>query len=434
MAASPPIIRASSYQGPSSLAEVLWSPDALPSLSWVLQDSTGTLSTRSSLAVGGKLIAPPSDTHNLLSKGIILLPTLVGEALPTVVLLGRIQSFIHSFCDLPSLWESIVSHYILMTWVYDRFSAVPYLRFLGEPQSGKTRCLQAASQLCYKSVVAGGSTSSSALFRLLDVWRGTFCIDEADYSKSDLYADIIKILNQGYTSGLCVIKSEKDKQTFDPRGFEVFGPKILTTRKPFEDSALESRCLTFQTGDSPISARIPRQLPPSFFSEAQEIRNLCLAWRFSNFFLIDGDQSALLALAPRLTQIAVPIWAVSEDPEFRASFLSFLKGESIDQRSSTPLSVVAEALGRQAESQGPANGAGGPGAPPAWSITISDLAESAATLGGEWGSEVKFTPKTTGSLLRSLGLQTFKGKDGCYQFILFETVLRDIQGRHKNPS
>jgi len=31
----------------------------------------------------------------------------------------------------------IIGLYVLMTWVFDRFTAVPYLRFLGEPEQGR---------------------------------------------------------------------------------------------------------------------------------------------------------------------------------------------------------------------------------------------------------------------------------------------------------
>jgi hypothetical protein len=82
----------------------------------------------------------------------------------------RSRRGVHRYADVPPFWEELIAHYVLMTWVHDRFTAVPYLRFLGEPASGKTRCLQVTSHLCYKSIIAGGATTAS---RCSGFWKST---------------------------------------------------------------------------------------------------------------------------------------------------------------------------------------------------------------------------------------------------------------------
>jgi len=113
----------------------------------------------------------------------------------------------------------------------------------------------------------------------------------------------------------------------------VFGPKILTTRKEFADRALETRCLTLRTGDSKVRPDVPRQLPRVFDAEALALRNKLLRWRFENLALILTDESKLLSMEPRLTQVGAPLFSVSTDDNFRTELVNFL---SAKRKSTTP--------------------------------------------------------------------------------------------------
>lgn len=431
--ASNGVKRASGFHGPSgSMAEVTWDDDRVPRLQWIVQSGSANAIKPSLDLSDGSSLAPPADPHNLAGKDVILLPSMLGDRMSTSLLLGRLEAFVDRYCDIPPLWSSIIAHYCLMSWVFDRFDAVGYLRFLGEPQSGKTRCLFTAAHLCYKAVIGSGATSSSALFRLLDVWKGTFIIDEADMSRTDLSSDIVKILNGGYARGLTVLRSEKNGVGYEPSGFQVFGPKILSTRREFEDSALESRCLTFRMPDRPLAHRIPRQLPPEFYSEALELRNQCLAWRLDFWHCISSDQSQLLSLSPRFTQISVPIWAVSElsgrEPSFlkaslsfRLSFLEWMTCANKTSRSLSPGSLVVESLRRLTVN---AN---------VWPVFlgVKEISEQVAEVSSDWGAELKLSPKACGELLRSFGLETFR-RSGMYELGLSKKVLDDLVGRHSS--
>ena len=147
-----------------------------------------------------------------------------------------------------------------MTWVYDLFTAVPYLRFLGEPGTGKSRMLQVAGHLAYKGIFAGGATTSSPLFRLIEVYRGTLVIDEADYKASDTWTDIIKILNAGYMKGVPVLRSEK---VGTPRTKALRCLWAEDNRESFpiqQDGTIETRCITLEMDEQQLRPEIPRQL------------------------------------------------------------------------------------------------------------------------------------------------------------------------------
>jgi hypothetical protein len=68
--------------------------------------------------------------------------------------------------------------------------------------------LEVVRELCYRSAMANGAASNASIFRIIDEWRGTFALDEADFSKSAEWSDIIKILNCGYKQGNPVLRAE----------------------------------------------------------------------------------------------------------------------------------------------------------------------------------------------------------------------------------
>jgi hypothetical protein len=371
------------------------------------------------LADGNRLV-PPADKRGLIAKGVVLLPSCAAEYGAQADLVREIIAFIHRYADVPPFWEELMAHYVLMTWVFDRFTAVPYLRFLGEPQSGKTRCLQVAGQLCYKSIIAGGATTPAPLFRLLEVYRGTFVLDEADYHHSDLSSEIIKILNCGYMRGLPVLRAEKSGDNYEPRPFDVFGPKILTTRKEFADHALETRCLTLRTGDRKVRPYIPRQLPRAFFVEALALRNKLLRWRFDDFLRIQSDESQLLALEPRLTQIGAPLYSVSTDDGFRARLVTYLEELAEDHAGERPNAMVAEAI-RQLLVNTPKLPA---------TLTIKAVCDKANEIRVDWETDVEeFTHKRSGGLVRSLGFESRRSNTG-FRFTVTKAQLADLVARY----
>jgi hypothetical protein len=211
----------------------------------------GGITIEPCLKTDTRQVVPPSTTALMAKPGVVLLPSAATAYGSQEDLVTDIKDFIHRYADVSPFREDLTAHFLMMTWLYDLFTAVPYLRFLGEPGTGKSRMLQVAGHLAYKGIFAGGATTSSPLFRLIEVYRGTLVIDEADYKASDAWIDIIKILNAGYMKGVPVLRSEKVGDTYEPRPYNVYGPKIIGNRFPFDDWALESRCITLEMESGP---------------------------------------------------------------------------------------------------------------------------------------------------------------------------------------
>jgi len=150
------------------------------------------------------------------------------------------------------------------------------------------------------------------MFRLVDAVGGTLLMDEADFSRSEVGADIAKILNVGYQKNSPIIRMEEGEDgKLAPRPFQPFGPKIINGRRPFRDESTESRCLVYQPSAT-SRADIPTQLPAAFEQEAGEIRNRAMAWRLDvldSFAIVDRH---LPGLRPRTNQIVLPLLSVAQ--------------------------------------------------------------------------------------------------------------------------
>lgn len=161
-------------------------------------------------------------------KGAIRLPPRISDYGSFDQLVERCRNHLHGFFECDSKFESVATLYVLHTWIYERFQAVPYLRFCGLPQTGKTRGIEVISSLCYHSHTISGSITTAPMFRTIEASGGTTIIDEADFRDSDVGSDVMKILNCGYSQGQPVSRVEKDKGgQFVPRLNEFSGRRSL---------------------------------------------------------------------------------------------------------------------------------------------------------------------------------------------------------------
>lgn len=303
----------------------------------------------------GERLVPYSAANNLIASGCVLLPSAVGEFVSKDHLVGAVRAFLHQYVDLPDTFEEIAAHYVLLSWVYDAFTDVPYVRLRGDYGTGKTRALLAIGSLCYKPFFASGASTVSPIFHIQDTFQGTLILDEADLRFSDAAAQLTKILNNGSTAGMPVLRTMTNRnRELNPQAFRVFGPKIVAMREQFSDLALESRFLTHETSGRTLRSDIPIHLPASFHKEARHLRNQLLAWRFRSRFSIGPDPSrAVHGVAPRYRQSSLALLSLVDDAELRSRIAHELAGEEarvLQERAETfeaaMLTAVLEALDR----------------------------------------------------------------------------------------
>ena len=291
-------------------------------------------------------VVPFSPTNNLLAHNVILFSSTATEYGTEHSLLDDVRSFVHRYADLSESFEEVASLYVLLSWVYDRFSVLPYLRFRGEYGTGKSRCLQVVGSLCYKPMFVSGASTVSPMFRIIDAFRGTLVLDESDFRFSDERAEIVKILNNGNAAGFPVLRSEAaPTKEFNPRAFAVFGPKVIATRRDFDDLALESRCITEVMTGLPPRADIPLSLPEPFNTEALELRNRLLMYRFRNATRREAMTDARdPLLEARVAQVFAPLACIAPDHATRDRVLNLAKKQTAILRSDRSTSTEAQLL------------------------------------------------------------------------------------------
>jgi len=146
-----------------------------------------------------------------------------------------------------------------------------------------------------------------------------------------------------------VLRTEsQNNKEFSPTAFSVFGPKIIATRKHFEDRALETRCLTEETGGRRLRSDIPLNLGTEWKLAARELRNKLLMFRFRNFGKRQIDPSLIdRTIEPRLAQLFAPLLSVIDDQAARKELLKLARDyhrDLVAERSAETEAQVLEVI------------------------------------------------------------------------------------------
>ena len=336
---------ASAILDEGTIVEMIFRPDLRRTLFAIYNAGRWTLQDAIDLGSDARLV-PFSANNNLIKNEVVLLPSEPRIYGSETQLVTEIGEFIRRYVDFDEAFENVATHYVLLSWLYDAFNELPYLRLRGDYGSGKTRALLTIGSLCYKGFFASGASTVSPIFHTLDAFRGTLIFDEADFRFSDERAEIVKILNNGNVSGLPVLRTMMNRQReFNPQAFQVFGPKIVATRGSYDDKGLESRFLTEEMGSRKLRSDIPINLPGSFKDEARELRNKLLLYRFHRRFEVKLDESLVdPKIEPRLNQILLPLISVVADDKLRSELRAMALEAQLNLVADRGLLVEAQAL------------------------------------------------------------------------------------------
>lgn len=318
-------IIASEILNDGTIIEMLFDPQKNKTSLAIWKDNEFKI--RKSFESDGVILKPHSAGKDLLKNKVILFPSEPKECGSQKELIQDIQEFIHKYLSVSPFFEKISSYYVLFSWIYDDFNELPYLRGLGDYGTGKSRFLQVVGSICYRPIFASGATTVSPIFRILNDFRGTLILDEADFKFSDATTDIVKILNNGFMKGMPVLRSEgNNKKSFDVKAYDVFSPKLIASRMLYKDTALESRMITEDMNLCSLGKDIPYNIPDLFWDEAREIRNKLLMFRFQNKGKIKiNPELENREIEPRLNQIAIPLMSIVNDQEIIKEIQQYIK-------------------------------------------------------------------------------------------------------------
>ena len=368
---------------------------------FVLKIPSGARTNVREYAEGNTIYKPMSD--NLAGHAVTFASNITGYG-SLSSLLAEVRDFIHRYVELPLNFEAIAALYILLSWVYEPLPTLPYLRALGDYGTGKTRFLEVVGAVAFRAIRAAGATTPSPIFRIIDIYRGSLVLDEADFNRSDATAEIVKILNSGYKPGSPVLRSEPtSNKKWEPHSYNVFGPKILATRKRWTDRALESRCLTWES-EGLTREDIPLVLGPRFQTEAATLRCKLLGFRLDylpNVMSLNLEDARPVGnLEPRLQEILLPLKAIAQgDAALEVTLDEFIMGmqEELDEdrRNSLP-ALVLEAILSIREEDGELS-----------AKAISERLNEGDLVKEHLDRPEKgISPRRVGTIVKSLGLRT----------------------------
>lgn len=364
-----------------------------------IEQRAGKQSHQASIEQNGVAYVPVRPGNDLIKHKALLFPSRTEPCGTAEELLADIDRHISRYVSLSADARLLAGGYVLLSWLYDAFRELPYLRFRGDYGTGKTRALIVIGSVAYKPFFASGASTVSPIFHTLDTFKGTLVFDEADFRFSDEKAELVKILNNGNVSGFPVLRTQITvKKEFEPRAFHVFGPKIVGMRGRYDDRALESRFLSIDM-EASLSGNIPINLPDAHEAEALALRNKLLSFRLRERAAVRLDDTlAITELEPRMNQILLPLLSVVPEGRYRDAIVRYAersqartladRGDSVEG----DMLAVVQAVARDRN-----------GAP----VTISDIAEAfRAAHASEY--ERPISNRYVGSVLRRLGLAPYK--------------------------
>ncbi len=289
-------------------------------------------------------IIDPSSTEKLIplrdknvTSGLMLLPSGTEEYGSIADLVKDISALIESWVDFPPGMSGYFCMAVLQTYVYEKCPALPINDFRADSGAGKTRALEVAAHISYRGYRAGGASTYAALVRLIDIWKPTLCLNENDLGLSDMTSPYAKMLNERTDPrGAVLLNIPGSDGGWVPTPFLVFGPTLMTTRQPFSDNALESRCVHFrmtetERDDILLNLPYPKESSPDapqFITQAASLRNKLLLFRFRNLSLMQNDYRLVVPkVRKRTLQVMQPMLSLvkSLEPDLFPEIVSMLQ-------------------------------------------------------------------------------------------------------------
>ena len=419
------------------LVEMMFDPET-EETSLAVRFPDGKVEQTDHLVVDGIRYIPLAPVP-LIQRGMVRFPSKILPVRSTRELVTLVRMYIHRYLEIDMFYERLASYYVLFSWLYDCFTMVPYLRALGDYGTGKTRFIETIGGLCYRPISTAGVASTASIFRMLELFRGTLILDEADYSQSDETVEIIKILNVGNKKGGNVVRAmDIGNGNIQPVPYSVFGPKIIATRKKFGDEATESRCLTKEMGSGLVREDVPIVEPKEFNSQSLELRNLLLAYRLRYWkpeLEINYNQ-ADRSIEPRLNQVTLPLKTIvgPDEPELLEEIDGFIRrynNQIMVERSMRPEAKVLEAiveLGKLIQ----------PGLDGKIILALKTIADKTNAIidrentedGEAGGTGKRITPKGVGSYIRNKLQLSTERKNSGYYLIWDQSRIEALQRRY----
>ncbi|RLC79284.1 MAG: hypothetical protein DRJ03_23775 [Chloroflexi bacterium] len=208
------------------------------------------------------------------------------------------------------IYYKIHALWIIATYLVNLFDTVPYLQFIGPVQSGKTKALEVTALLSYRGVLLS-SVSPAALCRMIDHYKITPCVDQAERifdQKRDYGIENYNIWTSGYRRNQYYVRASQEN-TEEVELKRVFGFKALASTRTF-DEAIAGRSIIIKMKEGYPAVDNPKFL----MEDIQRVRMQLLYMRLFAKGMIDSHIYKIndYDIKGRLKEIYLPIIAVAD--------------------------------------------------------------------------------------------------------------------------
>ena len=184
---------------------------------------------------------------------------------------------------------TITSLYIISTYCFELFNSIGYLFFCSDSGSGKTKFADILRFCSFNSINAT-NPSEAVLFRILQQTRGTMFVDDYENIEDKKKNAIDQILKVGYKRGGQTIRAEKIGDSYIPKYFDVYSPKVITNTIGL-DSITYSRCIPVHLLKT--ATKKGNLNPDEFDNVWKIIRNQCFEFIMFNWKDIEKNYRSL---------------------------------------------------------------------------------------------------------------------------------------------
>lgn len=224
----------------------------------------------------GKALDINKTSSNKANGEEILLgdPELWPDMVDGAMLADEIVETIQRFIVLPVSSARAISLWILHTWVLDAFYLSPILRITSPTKEcGKSNLLILSGHLMPRNFATGNLTTAT-LYRLVDSFGISLCIDEADQA-FNFNEDLISLVNAGYLRKTAYVP-RCEGQDNEVKMYSAYCAKLIAGIGHLKETT-ESRCLKISLKKKNAEESVEK-LPHSKLSEFDHIPQKCFRW------------------------------------------------------------------------------------------------------------------------------------------------------------
>jgi hypothetical protein len=191
---------------------------------------------------------------------------------------GRVQNLekevgliLRACLDLDANSLTLMTAFVISTWLQEKAPIAPYLALVGPPGSGKTTAMRVLNSICYRGILTG-DISASAFYDLCHRIRPTLLLDET--LTAGRPRELIHLLKVSSTPDAVSLRKGSARL--------AYGPKVFAWLELPNDAALNSRCLILPMHrTSRTDLKDPNE--PQMLESANAARKHLLHFRLEHF-------------------------------------------------------------------------------------------------------------------------------------------------------